>query len=140
MAGMDDSMGLGTRQEVLAKLRQRYQGAGRLHRKKLIDQAVELLGYHRKSAIRALAVEEGTDAGPIWSVVLTSAVPLTHAVLHSSQETRPLSVARPAGALQAMVRGNNQGHSALVGVDVSVLLTDLVRNGPPDGSGRDPRW
>ena len=55
-------MGLGTRQEVLAKLRRRYQGAGRLHRKKLIDQAVELLGYHRKSAIRALAVEEATRA------------------------------------------------------------------------------
>ncbi|MFM8419302.1 MAG: hypothetical protein ACKOEQ_04160 [Verrucomicrobiota bacterium] len=55
---MDTSMGSGTRQEVLAKLRRRYQGAGRPHRKKLIDQAVELLGYHRKSAIRALAAEE----------------------------------------------------------------------------------
>ena len=55
---MDDSMSTGTREEVLGKLRRRYQGAGRLHRKKLIDQAVELLGYHRKSAIRALATAE----------------------------------------------------------------------------------
>ena len=62
MAGMDTSMGSGTRQEVLAKLRRRYQGAGRPHRKKLIDQAVELLGYHRKSAIRALAAEENHGA------------------------------------------------------------------------------
>jgi hypothetical protein len=31
-----------------------------LHRKKLIDQAVELLGYRCKSAIRALAAEEAT--------------------------------------------------------------------------------
>ena len=49
-----------TRQEVLKKLLRRYRGAGRLHRKKLVDQAVELLGYHRKSAIRALAAEEAT--------------------------------------------------------------------------------
>ena len=58
-------MGSGTRQEVLAKLRRRYQGAGRPHRKKLIDQAVELLGYHRKSAIRALAAEEARGAARI---------------------------------------------------------------------------
>jgi hypothetical protein len=62
MAGMDTSMGSGTRQEVLATLRRRDQGAGRPHRKKPIDQAVELLGYHRKSAIRALAAEEARGA------------------------------------------------------------------------------
>ena len=55
-------MGSGTRQEVLATLRRRDQGAGRPHRKKLIDQAVELVGYHRKSAIRALAAEEARGA------------------------------------------------------------------------------
>ena len=47
-----------TRQEVLGKLRRRYQGAGAEYRRKLIDQAVELLGYHRKSAIRALSSVE----------------------------------------------------------------------------------
>jgi hypothetical protein len=51
-------MSSGTRQEVLVKLRRRYQGAGAEHRRKLIDQAVELLGYHRKSAIRALSSVE----------------------------------------------------------------------------------
>lgn len=54
VAGMDITMSSGTRQEVLKKLRRRYQGAGPAYRRKLIDQAVEVLGYHRKSAIRAL--------------------------------------------------------------------------------------
>ncbi len=43
-----------TRKQVLAKLRQRYETAGAEHKRKLLDQAVQLLGYHRKSAIRAL--------------------------------------------------------------------------------------
>ena len=51
-----------TRTEVLAKLRRRYKTAGVEHKRKLLDQAVQLLGYHRKAAIRALgraAVERG---------------------------------------------------------------------------------
>lgn len=43
-----------TRIEVLTKLRRRYESAGAEHKRKLLDQAQELLGYHRKSAIRAL--------------------------------------------------------------------------------------
>ena len=43
-----------TRKQVLAKLRRRYKSAGAEHKRKLLDQAVQLLGYHRKSAIRAL--------------------------------------------------------------------------------------
>lgn len=43
-----------TKNEVMSKLRRRYLTAGRVHKKKLIDQAVALLGYHRKAAIRAL--------------------------------------------------------------------------------------
>ncbi len=43
-----------TRIEVLEKLRRRYESAGAKHKRKLLDQAQELLGYHRKSAIRAL--------------------------------------------------------------------------------------
>jgi hypothetical protein len=51
---MDKDMSQSTRREVLEKLRRRYQTAGAEHKRKLIDQAVALLGYHRKSAIRAL--------------------------------------------------------------------------------------
>jgi hypothetical protein len=51
---MDANMSQNTKQEVLTKLRWRYVTAGMEYRSKLIDQAVELMGYHRKSAIRAL--------------------------------------------------------------------------------------
>lgn len=43
-----------TREEVLQRLRRRYATAGAEHKRKLLDQAQDLLGYHRKSAIRAL--------------------------------------------------------------------------------------
>ena len=43
-----------TRKDVLRKLRRRYSSAGREHKRQLLDQAQELLGYHRKAAIRAL--------------------------------------------------------------------------------------
>ena len=62
MAGMDKDMVKSTRIEVLEKLRRRYGSAGAEHKRKLLDQAVQLLGYHRKAAIRALrrrVVERG---------------------------------------------------------------------------------
>lgn len=43
-----------TKNEIMSKLRRRYESAGPLHKTKLIDEAVALLGYHRKAAIRAL--------------------------------------------------------------------------------------
>jgi len=46
-----------TKNEVMSKLRRRYLSAGREHKRKLIDEAVALLGYHRKAAIRALRTE-----------------------------------------------------------------------------------
>ena len=51
---MDTKMSQKTREEVLAQLRRRYAQAGKIGKTKLIDQAVELFGYHRKAAIRAL--------------------------------------------------------------------------------------
>ena len=51
---MDQTMSAKTKLEVLTKLRRRYVSAGIEHKGKLIDQAVSLLGYHRKAAIRAL--------------------------------------------------------------------------------------
>ena len=43
-----------TKTEVMNKLRRRYESAGLEHKGKLLDQAQELMGYHRKSAIRAM--------------------------------------------------------------------------------------
>jgi hypothetical protein len=51
---MDKTMSQTTRKEVLERLRRRYRNAGAEHKRKLLDQAQELLGYHRKSAVRAL--------------------------------------------------------------------------------------
>ena len=51
---MHNDMSKETKEQVLARLRQRYLRAGLAHKHKLITQAVELLGYHRKAAIRAL--------------------------------------------------------------------------------------
>jgi hypothetical protein len=59
---MDKNMSQRTREEILEKLRRRYRNAGPEHKGKLLDQAQELLNYHRKSAIRALGgakVERG---------------------------------------------------------------------------------
>ena len=46
-----------TKQEVLAKLRRQYGRAGLRYKHQLLDQAIGLLGYHRKAAIRALRAQ-----------------------------------------------------------------------------------
>lgn len=51
---MHGDMSKETKDEVLVRLRRRYATAGAQHKSKRLDQAVELLGYHRKAAIRAL--------------------------------------------------------------------------------------
>src|SRR5215831_38781 len=51
-----------TRQEVLLHKRQRYQRAGKEHKSKIIDELVELFGYHRKAAIRALQIPSPSPA------------------------------------------------------------------------------
>jgi len=43
-----------TRREVLDKMRRSYARAGFKYRRQPLDQAVDLFGYHRKAAIRAL--------------------------------------------------------------------------------------
>jgi hypothetical protein len=51
---MHTEMNQTTRQQVLARLRHFYKSAGPKHKSKLIQEAIDVLGYHRKSAIRAL--------------------------------------------------------------------------------------
>ena len=74
MAEMDKTMSQPTREEVLNKLRRRYVTAGAEHKRKLLDQAQELLGYHRKSAIRALRAPQAV-AGPC----IVTGRPVAHA-------------------------------------------------------------
>jgi len=51
---MHSEMSQKTRKEVLVRPRRSDAKAGRKFKQRLLDQAVELLGYHRKAAIRAL--------------------------------------------------------------------------------------
>lgn len=51
---MHTDMSQQTKHEVLAKLRRSYARAGTVYKRQLLDQAVALLGYHRKAALRAL--------------------------------------------------------------------------------------
>jgi hypothetical protein len=51
---MDKTMSRKARKEVLGKMRRQYERAGKEYKRKLLDQAQELFGYHRKAAIRAL--------------------------------------------------------------------------------------
>lgn len=51
---MHNDMSQKTKKEVLVRLRRSYVKAGPKFKQSLLDQAVQLLGYHRKAAIRAL--------------------------------------------------------------------------------------
>src|SRR6266699_1376524 len=51
---MDQTMSQRTRTELLSKIRRHYRSGGAEYKGKLLDQAQEMLGYHRKAAIRAL--------------------------------------------------------------------------------------
>ena len=51
---MNTKMSQITRQEVVVAKRDRYARAGKEHKTKIINELVELFGYHRKAAIRAL--------------------------------------------------------------------------------------
>ncbi len=61
---MNETMSKLAGEEVLKKLRRRYEIAGAEHKRKLLDQAQELLGYHGKSAIRALRAPAAVS-GPV---------------------------------------------------------------------------
>jgi hypothetical protein len=61
---MHDFMSQQTKSEVLGQLRRQYRRAGRDYKRQLLSQAVQLLGYHRKAAIRALRHTPPPPASP----------------------------------------------------------------------------
>ena len=88
---MDTKMSQKTREEVLEKLRPRYARAGKKHKGKIINEVVQLFGYHRKAALRALRMKERPSvphvvgrpkeydpeklAGPLKTIWLTAMQP-----------------------------------------------------------------
>jgi len=67
---MHSEMSKETKDQIVARLRRRYAWAGVTHKTKLLDQAVELLGYHRKAAIRALGQAPPVEGPPKVNLVL----------------------------------------------------------------------
>jgi len=67
---MHSDMSKETKEQVLLRLRRRYATAGVEHKGKLLDQAVELFGYHRKAAIRALGQPQSKLGCPRANLVL----------------------------------------------------------------------
>jgi hypothetical protein len=67
---MHSDMSKETKEQILTRLRRRYTTAGAGHKAKLLDQAVELLGYHRKAAIRALRQTQPKEVAAKVNVVL----------------------------------------------------------------------
>jgi len=61
---VDNEMSQKTRKEVLGKLRRQYAKAGPGFKCQILDQAVEILGYHRKAAIRALRARPALPRTP----------------------------------------------------------------------------
>jgi hypothetical protein len=60
---MHSEMGQLTRKEILGKMQKRYERAGVEYKSRLITEVVELFGYHRKAAIRALGRPPRLGAG-----------------------------------------------------------------------------
>ena len=58
-------LSLATRRELIQAIAERYHSATRSEKKKILDEFVEVTGYHRKHAIRALKRISGNDAAPV---------------------------------------------------------------------------
>lgn len=67
---MHSDMSKETKDQLLVRLRRRYASAGASHKTKLLDQAVEVLGYHRKAAIRALRQPQAKEVSCRVNLVL----------------------------------------------------------------------
>jgi hypothetical protein len=61
---MNTQMSQPTRQEILTQMRRRYVRAGRNYKAQLLDELVELFGYHRKAAVRALRSRPAAAPAP----------------------------------------------------------------------------
>ena len=106
---MEPKMSQITRTEVLVQKRDRYARAGKEHKTKIINELVELFGYHRKAAIRALQPRvagvapyvrgrpKDYDPAPLLPPRTGAAARLS--VAQSAQETPRPSRRRPSASI-----------------------------------------
>jgi hypothetical protein len=57
-------LSLATRRELIQAIAQRYHSGTRAEKKRILDEFIEVTGYHRKHAIRALKRTGGKCAAP----------------------------------------------------------------------------
>ena len=55
---------MATRRELIEAIAGRYHAATRIEKKKILDEFVEVTGFHRKHAIRALKRHAGNSSEP----------------------------------------------------------------------------
>ena len=63
--GIERQLSLATRRELIQAIAERYHAAARPAKKKILDEFIEVTGYHRKHAIRALKRTSGSGAEPV---------------------------------------------------------------------------
>lgn len=57
-------LSLATRRELIQAIAERYHSATRCEKKKILDEFIEVTGFHRKHAIRALKRNSGSGSAP----------------------------------------------------------------------------
>ncbi len=67
-------LGLAIRRELIRAIAERYHSATRLEKKKILDEFINVTGFHRKHAIRALKRSTGNSAPPPRSRIYDEAV------------------------------------------------------------------
>ncbi len=108
-----------TRKEILTKMQQRYERAGMEYKSRLIGEVVELFGYHRKAAIRAL--RRRPRLGPGAPYVIGRPKEYDPDKLLRVLKPIWLAALQPCGkrlvaALPDWVRGYEQDHRPLDGI------------------------
>lgn len=93
---MHDIMSKQTKDQVLSQLRRHYAKAGREYKRTLITQAVELLGYHRKAALRALRAKPQPPVAP--ALILGRPIEYDPAVLLPVLKPIWLAAFQPCGS------------------------------------------
>src|SRR5580704_11858523 len=62
--GIGRQLSLATRRELIEAIAGRYHGASRADKKKILDEFIEVTGFHRKHAIRSLRKGAGGSVPP----------------------------------------------------------------------------
>jgi hypothetical protein len=61
---MEEALSLATRRELIEAVAGRYQAATRIEKKKILDEFIDVSGFHRKHAIRACKRHAGKSSEP----------------------------------------------------------------------------